>query len=282
MAEMAMVNTFMGASGAGLFCIIFKNWIMKGFYANRNMIEEAASVCNAMIAGMVAVGAGCNNYDPWAGWVTGIAAEKVIPDGFEAATGDKVAKESQAAIGEFLDIIKIFLLVFAGIAVLVGGFIIVNTFSILVAQRTRELALMRALGALANRSPAPCCSRRGAVLPRLDDRDRPRLGARPRAGRAVPRDRPRHRRQRPRPDRERVSPATRSASWSPWSRRTSRPVAPAGSRRSPRCAPTGHTRRLARRRATLGAIVLRGRRRCRGRRCAGAPGSDALWVGIGR
>lgn len=75
------------------------------------------------------------------------AAEKVIPDDFEAATGDKVADESQAAIGEFLGIIKIFLLIFAGIAVLVGGFIILNTFSILVAQRSRELALMRALGA---------------------------------------------------------------------------------------------------------------------------------------
>jgi putative ABC transport system permease protein len=75
------------------------------------------------------------------------AAEKVIPDDFEAATGDKVADESQAAIGEFLGVIKIFLLIFAGIAVLVGGFIILNTFSILVAQRSRELALMRALGA---------------------------------------------------------------------------------------------------------------------------------------
>lgn len=75
------------------------------------------------------------------------AAEEVIPDDFEAATGDKVADESQAAIGEFLGIINIFLIVFAGIAVLVGGFIILNTFTILVAQRSRELALMRALGA---------------------------------------------------------------------------------------------------------------------------------------
>ncbi|KAA1417140.1 FtsX-like permease family protein [Nocardioides humilatus] len=75
------------------------------------------------------------------------AAATVIPDDFEAVTGDKVADESQAAIGEFLGIIKIFLIVFAAIAVLVGGFIILNTFSILVAQRSRELALVRALGA---------------------------------------------------------------------------------------------------------------------------------------
>ncbi|PWN03842.1 ABC transporter permease [Nocardioides silvaticus] len=75
------------------------------------------------------------------------AAAEVIPEDLEAVTGDKVADESEAAIGEFLGIIKIFLIVFAAIAVLVGGFIILNTFSILVAQRSRELALMRALGA---------------------------------------------------------------------------------------------------------------------------------------
>lgn len=75
------------------------------------------------------------------------AADQVLPKGFESATGDQVAEESQDAIGGFLDVIKTFLLVFAIIAVIVGGFIIVNTFSILIAQRTRELALLRALGA---------------------------------------------------------------------------------------------------------------------------------------
>ena len=43
--------------------------------------------------------------------------------------------------------ITIFLLVFAGISLVVGSFLIINTFSILVAQRSRELALLRALGA---------------------------------------------------------------------------------------------------------------------------------------
>ena len=62
-------------------------------------------------------------------------------------TGDKVAEESQSSIGEFLGFITIFLGTFAVIAVIVGGFIIANTFSILVAQRVRELALLRALGA---------------------------------------------------------------------------------------------------------------------------------------
>lgn len=75
------------------------------------------------------------------------AADTVAPSGFEAVTGDQVAEESQDAVGQFLDVISTFLLVFAIIAVIVGGFIIVNTFTILVAQRSRELALLRALGA---------------------------------------------------------------------------------------------------------------------------------------
>ena len=75
------------------------------------------------------------------------AADTVAPEGFEAVTGDQVAEESQDAVGQFLDVISTFLLVFAIIAVIVGGFIIVNTFTILVAQRSRELALLRALGA---------------------------------------------------------------------------------------------------------------------------------------
>ena len=75
------------------------------------------------------------------------AADTVLPEGYEGVTGDKIVSESQTAIGEFLGFITIFLGVFAVIAVIVGGFIIANTFSILVAQRVRELALLRALGA---------------------------------------------------------------------------------------------------------------------------------------
>lgn len=75
------------------------------------------------------------------------AAAEVLPEGFEAVKGDDVVEESENAIGEFLSFITIFLATFAVIAVIVGGFIIANTFSILVAQRVRELALLRALGA---------------------------------------------------------------------------------------------------------------------------------------
>lgn len=75
------------------------------------------------------------------------AAAKVLPPGFEAITGDQSVEEQQDSFGVFANVINTFLLVFAIIAVIVGGFIIVNTFTILVAQRTRELALLRALGA---------------------------------------------------------------------------------------------------------------------------------------
>lgn len=75
------------------------------------------------------------------------AVDTVLPEGYEGVTGDDIVEESQTAIGEFLGFITIFLGVFAAIAVIVGAFIIFNTFTILVAQRVRELALLRALGA---------------------------------------------------------------------------------------------------------------------------------------
>ena len=52
-----------------------------------------------------------------------------------------------SALQEAIGFLTTFLLIFAGISLVVGGFLIVNTFSILVAQRSRELALLRALGA---------------------------------------------------------------------------------------------------------------------------------------
>lgn len=77
-------------------------------------------------------------------------AERVteqLPDGVEAVTGDEAADEAASALQEAIGFLTTFLLIFAGISLVVGGFLIVNTFSILVAQRSRELALLRALGA---------------------------------------------------------------------------------------------------------------------------------------
>ena len=56
-------------------------------------------------------------------------------------------EKNKASLEEILGFLQTFLLVFAGIALVVGTFLIINTFSILVAQRSRELALLRAMGA---------------------------------------------------------------------------------------------------------------------------------------
>jgi putative ABC transport system permease protein len=71
----------------------------------------------------------------------------LLPDGVEALTGDVAADESATELLKQISFLTTFLLIFAGIALVVGAFLIVNTFSILVAQRSRELALLRALGA---------------------------------------------------------------------------------------------------------------------------------------
>ncbi|MEU9122006.1 ABC transporter permease [Streptomyces sp. NPDC048506] len=76
------------------------------------------------------------------------AVDKVLPKGgAEATTGRQLADEQAKMIAESMDGMKTGLLVFAGIALFVGVFIIANTFTMLVAQRTKELALLRAVGA---------------------------------------------------------------------------------------------------------------------------------------
>ena len=70
-----------------------------------------------------------------------------LSGGLEAVTGQQLADEQASDIQEGLGFLNTFLLVFASVSLFVGAFIIFNTFSILVAQRTKELALMRALGA---------------------------------------------------------------------------------------------------------------------------------------
>ena len=70
-----------------------------------------------------------------------------LPQDDEAVTGDDAADENASELLKAISFLTTFLLIFAGIALVVGAFLIVNTFSILVAQRSRELALLRALGA---------------------------------------------------------------------------------------------------------------------------------------
>ncbi|QWC84085.1 ABC transporter permease [Nocardioidaceae bacterium] len=75
------------------------------------------------------------------------SVREVLPSGVLARTGEVAADEDASDLLTAISFITTFLLVFAGIALLVGSFLIVNTFSMLVAQRARELALLRALGA---------------------------------------------------------------------------------------------------------------------------------------
>ncbi len=73
--------------------------------------------------------------------------QTVVPDGIEAASQQDIVDEGLDEAGAFLDVFRTALLVFAGIALFVSAFSINNTFSIVLGQRTRELALLRAVGA---------------------------------------------------------------------------------------------------------------------------------------
>ncbi|MEW1774787.1 ABC transporter permease [Streptomyces sp. NPDC086777] len=66
---------------------------------------------------------------------------------YKVQTAKETADANQKDVESFLDVMKYAMLGFAGIAFLVGIFLIINTFSMLVAQRTREIGLMRAIGA---------------------------------------------------------------------------------------------------------------------------------------
>ncbi len=71
----------------------------------------------------------------------------VLPERYEVVTYDQAARETQESWTKALGFLTTALMMFAAVALLVGAFIIFNTFSILVAQRTRELGLLRAVGA---------------------------------------------------------------------------------------------------------------------------------------
>ena len=75
------------------------------------------------------------------------AVEGVVGDEAQTITGDALTKEDQDSVHDNVAGFATFMLVFAGIAMFVGAFIINNTFSITVAQRTREMAMLRAVGA---------------------------------------------------------------------------------------------------------------------------------------
>lgn len=73
--------------------------------------------------------------------------DAAVPDGVETITGAALAKESSDAIKADLGFVTMMFMVFAAIALFVGSFIIWNTFAMIVTQRSREIALLRAVGA---------------------------------------------------------------------------------------------------------------------------------------
>ncbi len=72
---------------------------------------------------------------------------EVLPDDMTAITGQAQAASDLSEVNDSLGIINTALLAFAAVAVFVGAYIIQNTFRIIVTQRTRELAMLRAIGA---------------------------------------------------------------------------------------------------------------------------------------
>lgn len=76
-----------------------------------------------------------------------LAIRNVLPDNVEVQTGEQTAAGDAGDLQEGFGFLGTALLVFAGIAVFVGAFLIFNTFSITVAQRAREFAMLRMLGA---------------------------------------------------------------------------------------------------------------------------------------
>ncbi|HET7855827.1 MAG TPA: FtsX-like permease family protein [Gaiellaceae bacterium] len=71
----------------------------------------------------------------------------ILPATAQVKTGTEQANEQAKEVSEFTSFIRYFLLAFGAVALFVGAFVIFNTMSITVAQRTRELATLRTIGA---------------------------------------------------------------------------------------------------------------------------------------
>jgi putative ABC transport system permease protein len=75
------------------------------------------------------------------------AIEEVVPPTAQVRTGQGQATEEASETNEFISFLQTFLLAFAGIALFVGSFVIANSLGITIAQRTREFATVRTIGA---------------------------------------------------------------------------------------------------------------------------------------
>jgi putative ABC transport system permease protein len=72
---------------------------------------------------------------------------EILPPATQVRTGSQTAKDDASDTNEFISFLQKFLLAFGGVALFVGSFVIANSLSITIAQRTRELATLRTLGA---------------------------------------------------------------------------------------------------------------------------------------
>ena len=73
--------------------------------------------------------------------------ERILPRTAQVKTGGEQAQADSAETSEFISFLQAFLLAFGGIALFVGSFVIANSLSITIAQRTREFATLRTIGA---------------------------------------------------------------------------------------------------------------------------------------
>jgi putative ABC transport system permease protein len=126
----------------------------EGFTDVFTFVGFAPETAQKLLAGAAATPGNRQYSAIWARAAEGVTQQQLVaqinaalPAGYEAKTGDDLAKDNKAKIQQVFTLLGRFLLAFAAISVLVGSFIIFNTFGILIAQRTRELALLRAIGA---------------------------------------------------------------------------------------------------------------------------------------
>jgi putative ABC transport system permease protein len=128
----AGIATFGGAdSAAGSSMVLFTDAVAQELLAEPGKIDGIAATATAgrSQAALVA------------------AIEPLVGPDVEVITGAALTEENEEAVASNLAFFNTFMLIFAVVAVFVGAFIINNTFSITVAQRTREMAMLRAIGA---------------------------------------------------------------------------------------------------------------------------------------
>ncbi len=73
--------------------------------------------------------------------------QEILPPNTEVQTAEQQARSDAEDTDEFISFLQTFLLVFGGVALFVGAFVIANSLSITIAQRTREFATLRTIGA---------------------------------------------------------------------------------------------------------------------------------------